>query len=122
MESILTSIKKLLGLDADYDHFNQDITIHINTAFMSLNQLGVGPPEGFFIESKAQQWQDFLGPKPNYEGVKTYVYLKVRLVFDPPGNSFLIESINSQIKELEWRLRDEAERELLKVELGKEVK
>lgn len=114
MDSILTTIKKLVGVDASYEHFDSDIIMHINTAFMSLQQLGLGPESGYTISSKEEVWSDFLEGKNNYEGVKTYIYLKTRLVFDPPGNSFLIKAIQDQIQELEWRLRSEAELEKIK--------
>ena len=108
MESILTSIKKLLGPEESYDHFDTDIIIHINSALMVLNQLGVGPVEGFSISNKEAVWTDFV-PEKNVEAVKTYVYLKVRLIFDPPQSSFLVAAIEKQITELEWRLNVKAE-------------
>lgn len=103
MESILDSIKKLLG-PSGIDHFDTDIIMHINTAFMVLNQLGVGPSEGFSIKDNTAKWSDFLSDETKLEAVKTYIYLKVRLVFDPPNSSSVIESINRQIAEYEWRL------------------
>ena len=103
-ESILTSIKKMLGITEDYTHFDQDIIIHINTVLMILHQLGVGPKEGFAITDSYETWSDFLVDSKNIEAVKTYVYLKVRLLFDPPLSSAVTESINKSINELEWRL------------------
>lgn len=103
-KSILTSIKKLLGLPEEYDVFDTDIIIHINSAFSTLNQLGVGPPEGFFIEDATEQWGMFLGDETQINSVKTYVYIKVRLLFDPPTTSFAIDSLKKQADELEWRL------------------
>lgn len=103
MDSILDSIKKLLGIDESYDVFDVDIMIHINSALMSLTQIGVGPESGFFITSSEETWSDFIGSNINVEAVKTYIYLKVRLVFDPPAGS-LLDSIKEQIRELEWRL------------------
>lgn len=103
MDSILTSIKKLLGITEEYEHFDPDIIVHINSAFMILNQLGVGPEEGFSIKDKSSTWDEFLSGS-NLEAVKTYVYLKVKLMFDPPLSSTVIEAIKSQISELEWRL------------------
>ena len=102
MDSILTSIKKLLGIQEEYEHFDVDIMMHINSAFMVLNQLGVGPEEGFTIDDKYDVWSDFT--TENLEAVKTYVYLKVRVVFDPPNSSAVMESYNRQISEYEWRL------------------
>ena len=104
MESILTSIKKLLGIDEEYTQFDNDIIMHINTVFLNLTQLGVGPEEGFLIEDDSATWDDFIGDSNQLQAVKTYVYLKVKLLFDPPLSSSVIESINRIISELEWRL------------------
>ena len=104
MDSILTSIKKLLGIDEEYIQFDNDIIMHINTVFLNLTQLGVGPEEGFLIEDDAATWDDFIGDSNQLQAVKTYVYLKVKLLFDPPLSSSVIESINRIISELEWRL------------------
>lgn len=104
MDSILTSIKKLLGIDEEYIQFDSDIIMHINTVFLNLTQLGVGPEEGFLIEDDAATWDDFIGDSSQLQAVKTYVYLKVKLLFDPPLSSSVIESINRIISELEWRL------------------
>ena len=109
MDSILLTIKKLLGIENDYDGFDNDIILAINTAFMSLNQLGVGVEEGYSISGIADVWSDFLLTSTNLEGVKSYIYLKTRLLFDPPTNSFLIEAINRQIEELGWRLLIQAD-------------
>ena len=106
MESILTSIKKLLGLTEDYDQFDTDIIMHINTVFMNLTQLGVGPERGFYIEDADATWDEFINTDKNIQlnAVKTYIYLKVKLLFDPPLSSAVIESTNRMIDELEWRL------------------
>lgn len=109
MESILTSIKKLLGITEDYDHFDPDIIMHINSAFMILTQLGVGPSEGFIIEDETTTWFDFVADNLKIEGVKSYVYLKVKLLFDPPTSGIVTESMNRMINELEWRLNVNAE-------------
>ena len=110
MESILTSIKKMLGITEEYTHFDADLIIHINSVFVTLRQLGVGPKEGFRIEDETSLWSDFISEDDmRFESVKTYIYLKVRLLFDPPLNSALIESINRISNELEWRLNIEAE-------------
>ena len=103
MESILTSIKKLLGIMSDYTNFDDDIIIHINTAFAMLNQLGVGPEGGFMIVDTNSRWEDYTTEK-NLNMVKTYIYLKVRLLFDPPTSTALIESINRTLSEIEWRI------------------
>ena len=104
MESILTSIKKLLGIDEEYEHFDPDIIMHINSVFMILNQLGVGPSEGFSIQDSKSVWSDFMPSGSNLEAVKTYMQLKVKLMFDPPSSSAVMDAINRTIAELEWRL------------------
>lgn len=109
MQSILTSIKKLLGIAEEYEHFDQDIIMHINSVFMILTQLGIGPPEGFSIADETSLWYEFLGDDTRYEAVKSYTHLKVKLLFDPPVNSAAIEAIKSTITELEWRLNVAAE-------------
>ena len=109
MESILTSIKKLLGITEEYDQFDPDIIMHINSVFMILAQLGVGPAEGFSIEDDTAVWTDFIQDIKKLESVKTYIYLKVKLAFDPPLSSAVIESMNRLINELEWRLNVAAE-------------
>ena len=109
MESILTSIKKLLGITEEYDQFDPDIIMHINSVFMILTRLGVGPAEGFSIEDDTAVWTDFIQDVKKLESVKTYIYLKVKLAFDPPLSSAVIESMNRLINELEWRLNVAAE-------------
>ena len=104
MESILTSIKKLLGIEDEYTQFDSDLVMHINTVFLNLTQLGVGPSEGFMIEDDAAVWEDFIGDSTQLQAVKTYVYLKVKLLFDPPLSASVIDSMNRMISELEWRL------------------
>ena len=108
-ESILTSIKKLLGIPEDYEHYDADIIMHINSVFMILNQLGVGPSNGFSITDKTAVWSNFISDNDNLEAVKSYVYMKVRLLFDPPLSSAVMECMNRMISELEWRLNSEAE-------------
>ena len=102
--SILTSIKKLLGVAEDYVEFDEDIMTHINSVFLNLTQLGVGPEEGFMIKDDTAEWEDFIKDSIQLQAVKTYVYLKVKLLFDPPLSSSVTESINRMIAELEWRL------------------
>lgn len=104
MDSILTSVKKMLGITEEYTHFDQDIIIHINTVFTTLTQLGVGPSSGFSIQDEYAEWSDFIPTGSNLESVKTYVYLKVRLLFDPPASSVVVDAINRSISELEWRI------------------
>jgi len=103
-QSILTSTKKILGLAEDYEYFDFDIITHINATFGILTQMGVGPEEGFMIEDKTAEWSDFDAPQLLLNLVRTYAFLKVRMLFDPPTTSFLIEATNNQISEYEWRL------------------
>lgn len=105
MESILTSIKKLLGIAEDYTHFDNDIIIHINSVFLILTQLGVGPPEGFVIQDATALWTDFVADDKNLELIKSYTYLKVKIMFDPPLSSAVLDSTNQLIKEYEWRIQ-----------------
>ena len=109
MGSILNETKKLLGIEPEYTHFDQDIQISINSALMSLNQLGVGPKTGFIITGPTETWSSILGDRKDLEQVKTYVYLKTRLSFDPPSSSFTLSAYERQIQELEWRINVQAE-------------
>ena len=102
--SILTSIKKLLGIAEEDASFDQDIIMHINTVFAILAQLGVGPANGFSIEDDSAIWEDYLGNATNLELVKSYIYMKVRSMFDPPTSSILADAMNKNISELEWRI------------------
>lgn len=104
MDSILTSVKEMLGIAEEYNHFDQVLIRHINSVFMILTQMGVGPPEGFAIQDADQTWSDFVSEEENLEAVKTYVGHRVKLMFDPPQSSTLIEATNRIISELEWRL------------------
>ena len=111
MESILTSIKKLLGIAEEYTHFDADLIIHINSVLSILTQIGVGPSEGFSIKDESSVWGDFIPENSNLELpairelIKSYIYMKVKLLFDPPLNSAVIESTNRIISELEWRIQ-----------------
>ena len=109
-ESILTSVKKLLGITEDYTVFDTDLIIHINSVFLTLSQLGVGPEEGFMITSKDETWGDYMDSDALLNAVKSYVYLKVRLLFDPPTSSSVGESMKNMISELEWRINIEGEK------------
>ena len=104
MDSILTSIKKLLGIQDSYTHFDPDIIMDINTAFGILTQIGIGPATGFSIIDSTAEWTDFVADVRHLELIRSYIYLKVKLLFDPPLSSSLIEVINRQISELEWRI------------------
>lgn len=109
MNSILNSTKKALGLAEDYDVFDADIIMHINSVFMTLTQLGVGPTDGYVIVDDSSTWQDFLNNNDRMEAVKSYMFLKVRLLFDPPQTSFAIQSMKEMATEYEWRLNVQAE-------------
>lgn len=109
MDSILKSIKKLLGIAPEYKHFDNDIIMHINSVFMILTQIGIGPATGSFITNEMNTWKDVFGDITNIEAIKSFTYLRVRLLFDPPTSSALLESINRQAQELEWRLNVQAE-------------
>lgn len=111
MESILTSIKKMLGITEEYEQFDADLIMHINSVFSILTQLGVGPSEGFSIKDKTDVWSDFIPNDPKLESVKSYIYMKVKLLFDPPLSSTVMESMNRMISEFEWRLNVQAETE-----------
>lgn len=103
-DSILNSIKKLLGIQADYKNFDTDIIIHINSVFMILNQLGIGPTQGFKIEGDTETWDDYISDGDDLESIKTYVYLKVKIVFDPALSGTVMEANKEVLRELEWRL------------------
>ena len=110
MDSILQSIKKLLGLDENYDAFDDDVMMHINSVLMILTQLGVGPKNGFSITGEEETWEDYLGKDiSKLSAVKTYVYLKVKTMFDPTSSSVVNEAAKEMLKELEWRLNSEIE-------------
>ena len=105
MDSILDTIKKMLGIDPEDISFDTDIKVHINTTMLSISQMGIGPPNGFIVTSKDNVWNDFLGSSAmNLEGVKSYIYLKIKLIFDPPQSSTVIEAFNKSISELEFRM------------------
>lgn len=105
MDSILNTIKKLLGIDITDDSFDVDITIGINAAIFNLSQMGVGPNNSFILTSADQKWSDYMGTNViNLESIKNYLYLKTKMVFDPPTNSTVIESFNNTLRELEWRM------------------
>ena len=108
-ESILDTIKNMLNIESDCDAFDIEIVTYINSALFTLSQLGIGPEEGFSITGPYEVWSDYIHPTTNLTAVKTFVKLKVQLLFDPPSNSFVVDAINKQIDELTWRLCLEAE-------------
>lgn len=104
-ESILISVKQILGIPSDYEVFDLDVITHINTAFSTLRQLGIGPVEGFSIEDDTAEWADFYEQELRYNSIRTYIFLVVKRLFDPPSTGFLNDAMSKQIQELEWRLR-----------------
>lgn len=104
MDSILNTVKLALGVDAEYNGFDINILLGINSAISNLNQLGVGPSTGFIVKGEGETWNNFLDDSILLESAKIYILDKVRLFFDPPTNSFLVDAIQKQIQELEWRL------------------
>lgn len=108
-DSILNTIKQLLGIDATYEHFDPDIIVHVNSALMKLRQLGVGPKEGFSIKDNSSTWNEFLLDSNDFEMVKSYIFLNVKILFDPPTSSNVMDAYNRTIEEYGWRLNMEAE-------------
>ncbi len=109
-DSILVSIKKLLGIAEDDTSFDPDITMYINSALFSLTQIGIGPAEGFVIESALETWDDLINVKVINESVRSFVYVKVRLIFDPPASQTIIAAYNAAASEYEWRIKQWLER------------
>lgn len=110
MDSILVSVKKMLGVGEEYTHFDPDIILDINAVLMGLMQIGVGPSGGFIVTGESETWNGLLGDRIDLEATKTLIYLKVRLLFDPPTSSFVLEAIERQITEFEWRLNVQVEK------------
>ena len=108
-DSILDSIKKILGMPPAYDAFDTDLVIHINSVFGILAQLGVGPEGGFSISDNTTLWKAYLGDSKDLEMVKSYIALKVRLIFDPPTTGAVMDAMKEQIREYEWRLNVQAD-------------
>jgi len=104
MVSILNSIKKMLGVRIEDTNFDQELILHINGALMVLNQLGIGPSQGFSITGEDETWSSFLDDRTDLELIKSDVYLRVKLMFDPPQNSFLTSAIQTQLSEYDWRI------------------
>lgn len=104
MVSILDTIKQMLGIESTDVSFDKDLIIFINSALMVMAQLGVGPSEGFLITSKDNTWTELLGDRKDLNSVQAAIYLRVRLIFDPPQNSFLVAAIEKQIQEYDWRI------------------
>lgn len=102
--SILNSVKHALGILEEYTEFDTDIVMHINSTLMILTQLGVGPSEGFMIEGDTETWEDFMGDDPLFAAVKSYIFIKVRILFDPPQSGAVLNAMKEQAAEYEWRL------------------
>lgn len=102
--SILNTIKKQLGIEKDVTHFDEELIVHINACLLSITQLGVGSKNGFMVTDENTAWDGLLGERTDLEAVKTLLYMKVRVSFDPPSNSFLLESLQRTIEELTWRI------------------
>jgi len=109
MESILITIRTMLGIEDDYDGFDAAIVAGINSAIFSLSQLGIGPPGGMTVIDESQTWDVLFNSVPNLQAVKSYIWLKTRLEFDPPSTSYLIQAIERNIQQLEWRLQVEVD-------------
>lgn len=112
-DSVLNSVKRGLGVGTDYDPFDAELIMHINSVFSTLHQLGVGPEDPFSISGESDVWSTFIGENKTIESVKTYVYAKVRLIFDPPTTSYGIQAFEKMCTEFEWRLNVEAESKLV---------
>lgn len=102
--SILNTVKRALGIEPEYDTYDVEIITHINSVFSTLQQLGVGEDEGFEIENAQNTWDEFLEDDKRLNAVRSYVFMRVRLIFDPPANSFAVDSFQRQVDQLEWRL------------------
>jgi hypothetical protein len=111
VDSILDSVKKLMGIDPTYDAFDVDMIMHINAVLATLNQIGIGPTEGYAIEDASATWSDFLGTDPRLNDAKTYMYMKIKVLFDPPEQWHLMAAMKEQIVELEWRISVKRENE-----------
>jgi len=108
-ESILLTIKQMLGIPSEYSVFDEELAVYINTVIAALRQLGVGPENGFAITGENESWEDYIGDTLMYENVKAYIYLKVRMMFDPPSSSFVLEAFKNQAAEIEWRIYIQAD-------------
>jgi hypothetical protein len=107
--SILDSVKKALNVADGVSAFDEDIMMHINSTFSTLNQLGIGPEQGFMISDNTAVWSDFLASELRLNNVKSYMYLKVRLLFDPPTLGYVMDNMKDQVKEYEWRINCQRE-------------
>jgi len=121
VNSILLSVKKVLGLGGDNADFDTDVLIHLNSVLSIVQQLGVGPEDGYYVTSEDQTWEDYLGEgNPHINMIKSYICAKVRLLFDPPVSSAVMESLNRTCTEFEWRANVAAENKMLHKQLASE--
>ena len=111
MDSILTSVKKMLGIEASYTHFDADLILLINSAFDTLHQLGIGPETKFSIQDETSKWEEFLVNDTRVDMAKEFVWLRTRLMFDPPSNSFVSDAMQKRLDELIWRMNVDVETE-----------
>ena len=107
-DSILVTIREALGMEGDTEEFDTDLIIHINSCLNFLTQVGIGPVDGFAINGDSEQWSDFI-QEDRFNMVKSYILMKLKVVFDPPSNSFVLNALKEEIAETEWRLKEEAE-------------
>ena len=119
-DSVLDSVKKMLGVDLVDDSFDMELIIFINDVFSKLNQLAVGPTTTYVIDDRLDKWTDFLLDRADLNMVRTYMYLQVRITFDPPTNPSLLENMMKRIQEYEWRLNVQARQPKLPIELEPE--
>lgn len=108
--SILNTVKKSCGLTDEYGVYDQDILVLINSAILELSQNGIGPADGFQVSDAVAVWEDFIGDFPNAGAVASYISIKVRILFDPPTSSFVLDAFKKQLDELIWRLNLEADK------------
>lgn len=122
IDGILDTIKKLLGIDEDDDSFDIDIIIIINSITPILGQMGIGPSNGYIVTSKEDKWSDYISDSEiNLEGIKNYIFIKTKLIFDPPTNSTTIESFNKVLSELEWRMMLSVETDITKEDIDASI-
>ena len=110
-DSILTTIKKMLGIHEEIEDFDMDLIVFINSALAELNQLGIGPKDGFQISGKEETWKQLYNGRKIFNDIKTYIFLKVKVIFDPPQVASLNSAYENQLKEVTWRLNTKRESE-----------
>lgn len=116
-DSILNTIKKMVGVGVDYSVFDVDIIVLINSALSTLRDLGIGPKEAFVVEDETQKWKDYILNINDFVDVKEYIFLKVKIMFDPPSSSYVLDAYKNRMSELEWRLNVRSESECFREEV-----